>query len=302
MLAGSTSFLGLDQIATLHDGKLAKLEELACSGLVQEPSDTGQTAKFHIVVPLAGTFVYAEGNRRLFGGVNAAVFVQGNREYKALHPFGGDRSIVITPKIEHSELAARLIARKSDSESRRVDAPVQLAVHRLIWAAQADGEPLAVEERLIDLFGALGNSPPLPVTTSISSSLRAVDRAKAYLQDRIGEATSLIEVAEQAGVNPIYLTHLFRRFVGFTLHQYVIQLRLAAALERLPTSEDLTTLAFELGFSSHSHFTATFRSRYGCAPSKLRPEAVARPFRHRAGERVSRFPAQPLCVARGGGR
>jgi AraC-like DNA-binding protein len=38
----------------------------------------------------------------------------------------------------------------------------------------------------------------------------------------------------------------------------------------LPHASDLTALAFDLGFSSHSHFSAAFRRAFGCTPSAFR--------------------------------
>jgi AraC-like DNA-binding protein len=35
-------------------------------------------------------------------------------------------------------------------------------------------------------------------------------------------------------------------------------------------ADDLTALALELGFSSHSHFTDAFRAEFGRAPSRIR--------------------------------
>ena len=64
---------------------------------------------------------------------------------------------------------------------------------------------------------------------------------------------------------------MFRAETGFTLAGYRQALRLRAALERLPpTPGDLTTLALELGFSSHSHFTASFTREFGVPPSSIR--------------------------------
>jgi AraC-like DNA-binding protein len=60
---------------------------------------------------------------------------------------------------------------------------------------------------------------------------------------------------------------------GVPLHGYLTQLRLARALVELPHASDLTTLALDLGFSSHSHFTAVFRAAFGCTPSQFRETA-----------------------------
>jgi AraC-like DNA-binding protein len=46
---------------------------------------------------------------------------------------------------------------------------------------------------------------------------------------------------------------------------------LSAALgEVLASSRGLTDIGVDLGFSSHSHFTATFRRAFGVTPSALR--------------------------------
>lgn len=56
-----------------------------------------------------------------------------------------------------------------------------------------------------------------------------------------------------------------------TLHEYRLELRLRVLLERLAEpNAQLSRIAMELGFSSHSHLTATLRRRGGMTPSALR--------------------------------
>jgi AraC-like DNA-binding protein len=63
----------------------------------------------------------------------------------------------------------------------------------------------------------------------------------------------------------------FARSTGTTLHRTLIRLRLRAALERLQDPRcDLSALAHEVGFSSHSHFTAVFRRTFGHPPGQER--------------------------------
>ncbi|TLZ02650.1 MAG: helix-turn-helix transcriptional regulator, partial [Gammaproteobacteria bacterium] len=42
------------------------------------------------------------------------------------------------------------------------------------------------------------------------------------------------------------------------------------ALDLLGTYEDLSALSLDLGFSSHSHFSAAFQRTYGRTPSEFR--------------------------------
>jgi AraC-like DNA-binding protein len=60
------------------------------------------------------------------------------------------------------------------------------------------------------------------------------------------------------------------------LYRYQLQLRLARALALLGDYGDLTSLALELGFSSHSHFSATFKQVYGQTPSAFQRSARIR--------------------------
>src|SRR5260221_4200345 len=60
-----------------------------------------------------------------------------------------------------------------------------------------------------------------------------------------------------------------------SLYRYQRRLRLARALDLISQYDDLTTLGLDLGFSSHSHFTAAFREVYGYTPSEFRSTALS---------------------------
>ena len=63
---------------------------------------------------------------------------------------------------------------------------------------------------------------------------------------------------------------------GETISGYLLRLRLAAALHRIAEGErNLARLAVELGFSHHSHFSARFRSVFGCTPVHARGALTA---------------------------
>jgi AraC-like DNA-binding protein len=81
----------------------------------------------------------------------------------------------------------------------------------------------------------------------------------------------IIDLAAVFGISPFHLAHVFRARVGVSVHQYLLRVRLDAALERLRRGEaSLSRLAADLGFSSHSHFTAVFRKHFGIAPAEWR--------------------------------
>jgi len=63
---------------------------------------------------------------------------------------------------------------------------------------------------------------------------------------------------------------------GVPLYRYQLRLRLARSLDLLGQYEDLSQLSFELGFSSHSHFSASFLKTYGRTPTEFRQAALRR--------------------------
>ncbi len=98
---------------------------------------------------------------------------------------------------------------------------------------------------------------------------RLVDDARALLALDARQPVRLSELAGRLSCSMFHLCRAFRQVEGTTMHAYQQDVRLRIALEELPAAEGLTALALDLGFSSHSHFTAVFRRRFGLTPSAV---------------------------------
>jgi AraC family transcriptional regulator len=105
---------------------------------------------------------------------------------------------------------------------------------------------------------------------------RLVDRAKLVLASDLARRRTLAEIASEVRGSPVYLTQVFQQVEGLPLYRYQLRLRLARALDLLAQYDDLTALSLDLGFSSHSHFSAAFREAYGRSPSEFRQSALHR--------------------------
>lgn len=106
---------------------------------------------------------------------------------------------------------------------------------------------------------------------------RIADRTRLYLAARYRGRLTLSDAAEAVGCSAFHLVRLFRRETGLPVHRYLNRLRLCAGLEQLAESRgELTGLALDLGFSSHSHFTDAFRREFGMSPSSFRRELETR--------------------------
>jgi AraC family transcriptional regulator len=98
---------------------------------------------------------------------------------------------------------------------------------------------------------------------------KLVDRAKLVLSTDLTRRWTLAEIGAEVGVSPVYLTQVFQQVEAMPLYRYHLRLRLARALDLLGRYDDLTTLSVDLGFSSHSHFSAAFRQAYGRTPAEF---------------------------------
>jgi AraC family transcriptional regulator len=91
------------------------------------------------------------------------------------------------------------------------------------------------------------------------------------LATRFTESLTLVQIAAELHYSPYHLCRIFRQQTGSTIHRYLDQLRLHSALESVTQGEsNLTQVALNLGYSSHSHFTQSFRRTFGTPPSRLR--------------------------------
>jgi AraC-like DNA-binding protein len=93
------------------------------------------------------------------------------------------------------------------------------------------------------------------------------------IHERGFERIGLHDVARSVGVSPVYLTQQFSRTEGVSLYQYQMRLRLNRALAELPDCTSITGLALDLGFSSHSPFSAAFRRVFAITPAEFRASA-----------------------------
>jgi len=103
-----------------------------------------------------------------------------------------------------------------------------------------------------------------------------VESAKVMMASAPGRPHRLDHLARDLQVSRSHLAHVFRGVAGMSLHKYLLYLRMAMALEQIREGQrNLSHLALNLGFSTHSHFTAAFRDCFGIPPSEVRkPRAL----------------------------
>lgn len=233
---------------------------------VASPLGDGHSPVHQVVFPYFGAFDWHVGRAHRLMDPNSVLFVTGGQEFFEAHPHRrvGHASVVVTPSAQALD---ELRLGPADAAFAQVSQPTvdgaRVALHRLLLADLPELERAETVAGLVSAVARNGLRTP-------TLDRPVVQKAKQVLHEHGFEPLTLSGIAKRVGVSPIYLTQTFTRSEGMPLYRYQMRLRLSRALYELPRSTSIVQLALDLGFSSHSHFTSTFRSVFGITPSEFR--------------------------------
>ena len=213
----------------------------------------------HVIFPGTAVGLVRDGTH-LTATPNDVVFYRPFETYeRSLRDARGDVCLFIAPR--DLELP--------ETPLGRADARSFLLARRL--AGRLD-DALFVEETAAELIARAMRGPAVPSgrrPATRRDRAELTEAAKDLLVARLTEPLSLAGLARELHVSPFHLTRVFRERTGRTLTEYLHDLRLRAAVDRLG-EESLSRIAADLGYCSPSHFTDRFRAAFGVPPSQLR--------------------------------
>jgi AraC-like DNA-binding protein len=258
------------------------IRDVYCQGSCRQQSAEEYATATELVFPYRGVYIRHLGNDQAVAEANQVLFFNASESYRVSHPVsGGDASLSLA--ISESllgELVPKILLRGGTApvfrEQRlRIDSRTQALVALLRHSLRQNvAEDLEAESLALTLVQrALGPRTTHAAAASLGRQ-RLVDRAKLILASDPARRWTLAEIAAEVRCSPVYLTQVFQQVEGLPLYRYQLRLRLARSLDLLAQYSDLTALSLDLGFSSHSHFSAAFRSAYGRSPSEFKRSAL----------------------------
>jgi AraC family transcriptional regulator len=256
---------------------LVSVRHVNCRGTCRHRSAEECASHTHFVFPFRGVYLRHVGSDQAVADANHVLFFNAQQGYQVSHPVsGGDTSLVVSlaqPLL--AELAPKSLLATGEpltfnQQSMRIDARAQ-ALAMLLNHSLCIGSIEALEAEALSLTlisRAIGPRTARASGASYSRR-RLVDRVKVLLASDLSRRWTLAEIAGEIRGSPVYLTQVFQQVEGLPLYRYHLRLRLARALDLVAGRADLSGLAQDLGFSSHSHFTAAFKQAYGRTPSEF---------------------------------
>jgi AraC family transcriptional regulator len=254
------------------------LTDVCCEHSLQGKSAEEHATTAHLVFPYRGIFVRHLAGDDALAQSGQLLFFNAAESYRVSHPLpGGDDCLDLV--VEESllrELAPPNLLRDGPElafrqQSIGIDPRAQALVALLRHSLERGiAEPLEAESLALTLVRrALGPRNARGGVTTLGRR-RLVDRIKLVLASDLSRRWTLADIAAAVGGSPVYLTQVFQQVEGLPLYRYQLQLRLARSLELIGKYDDLSALGLEVGFSSHSHFSAAFQRTYGRSPSAFR--------------------------------
>jgi AraC family transcriptional regulator len=202
---------------------------------------------------------------------------------EAISPLGDYCEFWSVDAVTAAEIAASVDARVGPGEEKPVRferAPVDSTLYLrqralVLRLRQGDFDELGAEEAALSVVhDAIAAGADAARAKRPRTSIGARDLAEEAARELAlswNEHLTLDELARRLDTSPFHLCRSFRNVTGRTLHRHLSVLRLRASLEAVSErGHDLTHVALDHGFSSHSHFTAAFRREYGITPSDWR--------------------------------
>ena len=248
--------------------------------------DSGPTERQLVVFPRTSVWIRHAGSRAFVADPQVVTIYNRGQEYtRARLAPEGDRCdwFGISPATARDIVSAYDVrAADETSPFRYQRGPCsrqlylrQRALFHQLERGQIDG--LAAEESALAIIDAViaaafhaDGRRPIPLG-SADAHRDLVERARADIAAHVCEPTTVTDIARRLGVSAFHLCRVFRRLAGTSLHAYRIDLRRRMSLEPLAADRvNVSRLAADLGFASHSHFTATVRQGFGLTPTDLR--------------------------------
>ena len=236
-----------------------------------------------VVLAVSGLFSKHDApGRYVIGTPSHAVLFTANAPYRIGYPGAiGDRGLILR---FGEDLAAEQHSQRGSDNGLAAYGLLSadtMVLRNLLWAWLQRSEIDAFESEALgfDLLsmslGSMRPSIPPQRRSALARRRRAVERVKEAVGAAPADKWGVGSLAKVASLSPFHLCRVFREMVGTSIYDYVLHERLAHSLDAvLDGGDDLTAIALDAGFASHSHFTARFRGFFGVTPTALRRAAM----------------------------
>ena len=115
-------------------------------------------------------------------------------------------------------------------------------------------------------------SMAVPQLNSSKSCLTLAHQCKKYIDDHLAEDLTTQSLSQIFFLNPNYLSGLFTKEVGISIHQYIIHQRITHANQLIKQGMPLSEIASRIGYKSYQGFFKAYQQIMGMSPIDFRAQ------------------------------
>jgi AraC-like DNA-binding protein len=155
-----------------------------------------------------------------------------------------------------------------------ISASESIVLSQLIsYKVQPVMEKLYIKAKIYELLSlyfqpGTHESAPCPYLED-EDNVEKIRKAKRIIIERMSEPPTLSELADEVGLQLVYLKDGFKQIYGDTVFNFLWEYKMEYARRMLDSKKyNVSEVSFKVGYSTASHFIAAFKKKFGITPKK----------------------------------
>ncbi len=136
-----------------------------------------------------------------------------------------------------------------------------------IETAILDGKLALAYAYVVELVSKIRDSYLKSVKAVMKVLSKYVVKSVEYIENHYSSRIKIEELSSMCGVSASYLSRLFKKEVGISIHTYLNNYRIMQSIDYLKENS-VACAAYAVGFGDSSHFISTFKRMLGCTPTE----------------------------------
>lgn len=197
---------------------------------------------------------------------------QGGFELRSLYPTVSHMSLA-TQELTGHDRSTPLFA-----EVRIDDARLSKDILTLHRALIQEPTPMEAETRFLWVLTQLIKRYATSRVTEqkLGNEKTAIQKARDYIDQHFAEGVSLHALSQVVALSPFYLLRAFCAEVGMPPYAYLESVRIRQTQKLIEAGKPLAEISAEVGFSSQSHMTRSFKKIIGVTPGQYAQHVLDR--------------------------
>ena len=197
------------------------------------------------------------------------IYYEADKKYPWVYTWIGFQGVKIREYLDRTSLLSEPVFHYGQDDR------IRLCHEKMFEANQLkNNRDLIMNSILYEYLFLLVRKFPKEQISAVEKQAIYVEEALKYLETQYGsESITIQTVADYLGIDRSYLHRLFKKAVGASPQEYLLDLRIRKACSLLKQTElPVTIIALSVGYEDTLYFSRLFKRKKGVSPSDYRKD------------------------------